>query len=371
MNLRYNILHMFEVFLYCFDLDEVLFSGEYYRQLFLKEKAKEAYLKETLGVIVDKLDTVLKNQSTEAVYTGTFGQKELSSPNWDEWIKFCEIVGNFEPNQNQYILITDALPFEELECFSILRGVSWRMVLDFDPMSEEKGFYREFTSMEGQSNLVSMITPAELKKSTMSSMLRQIDPQKIQWLFANGRQSDAEGSALSFPEWEATSVKQITRLFSCCSDPDKFDKQKPIVCLILPFRHVTLPYLQVTLSRLVENFDEFRLRLISFKHNLGHLIARHFEVRHFDLNSKIIRLGLSDMLRASTAQEYRMPSSQAGVLAKLTQNEFLYLNEHLEILNQGCESLPEFSGDPTEAENFFEEHRKSFISGNQISLVSL
>ena len=371
MNLRYNIPHMFEVFLYCFDLDEVLFSGEYYRQLFLKEKAKEAYLKETLGVIVDKLDTVLKNQSTEAVYKGSFGQKELGSPNWDEWIKFCETVGNFEPNQNQYILVTDALPCEELECFSILRGVSWRMVLDFDPMSEEKGFYREFTSMEGQSNLVSMITPAELKKSTMSSMLRQIDPQKIQWLFANGRQSDAEGSALSFPEWEATSVKQITRLFSCCSDPDKFDKQKPIVCLILPFRQVTLPYLQVTLSRLVENFDEFRLRLVSFKHNLGHLISKHFEVRHFDLNSKIVRQGLSDMLRASTAQEYRMPSSQAGVLAKLTQNEFLYLNEHLEILNQGCESLPEFSGDPTEAENFFEEHRKSFISGNQISLVSL
>ena len=45
--------------------------------------------------------------------------------------------------------------------------------------------------------------------------------------------------------------------------------------------------------------------------------------------------------------------------------------EHLEILYQGCESLPEFSDDPAEAEIFFEEHRKSFMSGNQISLVSL
>ena len=238
------------------------------------------------------------------------------------------------------------------------------MVLDFDPLSEEKGFYREFTSNEGQSNLVSMITPAELKKSTMGNVLRQIDPQKIQWLFINGRQSDTEGSAQSLPDWEATSVKHITRLFSCCSDPDKFDKQKPVVCLILPFRQMSLPYLEVTLSRLIENFDEFRLRFVSFKHKLCHLISRKFEVRHFDLNPKIVRLGLSEMLSASTTHEYRMPSSQAGVPAKLSQNEFLYLNEHLQILYHGCEDLPEFSNDPTEPENFFEEHRKSIISGN-------
>ena len=320
------------------------------------------------------MDTVIANQPTEAapgVLSDAVSPKELSGPNWDEWIKFCDIVGNFESHLNQYILVTDALPNEELECFSVLRAVSWKMVLDFDPMSEEKGFYCEFTSKEGQRNLVNMLTPAELRKSTMSSLLRQIDPQKIQWLFINGRQSDAEGSSQSFPDWEATSVKHVTRLFSCCSDPDKFDKQKPIVCLILPFRDVILPYLNVTLNRLIENFDEFRVRFVSFKHEFSHLIPRKFEVRHLDLSPKLVRLGLSDLLSVSATQEYRLPSSHAGIPAKLSQNEFLYLSEHLEILYQGCESLPEFSNDPAEAEIFFEEHRKSFMSGNQISLVSL
>lgn len=329
---------------------------------------------EKLEVIERKLDTVIANHPTEAapgVLSEAVSLNELSGPNWDEWIKFCDIVGNFESHLNQYILVTDALPYEELECFSVLRAVSWKMVLDFDPMSEEKGFYCEFTSKEGQSNLVNMLTPAELRKSTMSSLVRQIDPQKIQWLFINGRQSDAEGSSQSFPDWEATSVKHITRLFSCCSDPDKFDKQKPIVCLILPFRQVTLPYLKVTLNRLKENFDEFRVRFVSFKHELSTLISRKFDVRHFDFSPKIVRLGLSELLSVSATQEYRLPSSHAGITAKLSQNEFLYLNEHLQILYQGCESLPEFSDDPAEADNFFEEHRKSFISGNQISLVSL
>ncbi len=359
----------------CASLDEVLYSGEYYKQLFLSERDTNVCSSERkrLEEMGGKLDIIIANQQpdTAAKAPTCINSKDLGAPNWDEWLKFCYMVGEFESHQYQYILVTDSLPSEDLECFSILRGVSWRMVLDFDPMSEEKGFYREFTSKEGQSNLISMITPAELRKSSMGSLLRQIDPQKTQWLFVNGRYSDTEGSAQSFPDWEATSVKHISRLFGCCSDPDKFDKQKPIVCLILPFRQKSLPYLEVTLSRLNENFDEFKLQLVSFKHKLSHLISRKFQVRHFDLSPQLVGLGLSGMLSASATQEYRMPSSHAGVSAKLSQNEFLYLKEHLQILYDGCEDLPEFSNDPAEAENFFEEHRKSFISGNHISLVSL
>lgn len=355
-------------------LDEVLYSGEYYKQLFLTERSRhvccsgERKLEEMDG----KLDIIIANQLPDTVVKAPpISPKDLSGPNWDEWLKFCDMVGDFESHQNQYILVTDSLPPEELECFSVLRGVSWKMILDFDPMSEEKGFYREFTSKEGQSNLVSMITPAELRKSSMGSLLRQIDPQKVQWLFVNGRHSDTEGSAQSLPDWEATSVKHISRLFGCCSDPDKFDKQKPVVCVILPFRKKSLPYLEVTLSRLIENFDEFKLRFVSFKHKHYHLISRKFEVRHFDLSPKLVSLGLSEMLTASATPEYRMPSSQAGVSAKLSENEFLYLKEHLQILYDGCEDLPEYSNDPAELADFFQEHRKSFISGNQISLVSL
>lgn len=206
-------------------LDEVLYSGEYYRQLFLSERAKHVCCSEKkLEEMDGKLDILIANQLPDTVVKAPISPKDLSGPNWDEWLKFCDMVGDFESHQNHYILVTDSLPPEDLECFSILRGVSWKMILDFDPMSEEKGFYREFTSKEGQSNLVSMITPAELRKSSMGSLLRQIDPQKTQWLFVNGRYSDTEGSAQSFPDWEATSVKHISRLFGCCSDPDKFDK---------------------------------------------------------------------------------------------------------------------------------------------------
>lgn len=360
------------VLIYCFNwyvlLDEVIYSGEYYKQLFLTEQAKERKLLEAMD---DKLDIIIANQLSDTAPKAPVSPKDLGGPNWDEWLKFCDMVGDFESHQNQYILVTDSLPSEDLECFSILRGVSWKMILDLDPMSEEKGFYREFTSKEGQSNLVSMITPAELRKSSMGSLLRQIDPQKTQWLFVNGRHSDTEGSVQSFPDWEATSVKHISRLFGCCSDPDKFDKQKPVVCVILPFRQKSLPYLEVTLSRLIENFDEFKLQFVSFKHKHSHLISRRFDVRNFDLSPQLVSLGLSEMFSASATQEYRMPSSHAGISAKLSQNDFLYLKEHLQILYDGCEDLPEFSNDSAEAQNFFEEHRKSFISGNQISLVSL
>ena len=267
----------------------------------------------TLESINSKVDAILANKSPEASFSAPSSPKSLSGPNWDEWIRFRDAVGEFETQQNQYILVTDALPPDELELFSILKGVSWKMVLDFDPMSEEKGLYREFTSKKGQTSLVSMITPAELRKSSMASLLRQIDPQKIQWLFVNGRHSDSEGSAQSFPDWEATSVKYISQLFDCCSDPDKLDKQKPVVCLILPFTETSHPYLEVTLSRLIENFDGYRLTFVSLKHKHRHLISKKFEIQHFHLTPKLLSMGLSEILSASTAKGYRMPSSQADI----------------------------------------------------------
>ena len=351
--------------------DEELSSAEYYKQMFLTDRTKEPSFWKKLESIDSKLDTVLANQCPEAGFTAPSIPKSLSGPNWDEWIQFFSAVGEFDSQQNQYILVADALLPDELEFFSILRGVSWKMVLDFDPMSEEKGLYHEFTSKEGQTNLITMVTPAELKKYTLNSLLRQIDPQKIQWLFVNGRNSDSEGSAQSFHDWETTSVKHITWLFGGCSDPDKFDKQKPVVCLILPFKQTSHPYMEVTLSRLVENFNEYRLKFVSFKHERCHLISGKFDVQHFDLSPKLLNMGLSEIFDASTAKKYRMPSSQAGIFVKLDQNEFLYLKEHLQLLYDGCEDLPESVNDAAGESSFFEQHRKSFLSGNQISFLSL
>ena len=295
---------------------------------------------------------------------------------WDEWLRFCDAVGDFDTRKNQYILVTDALSPENQGRFSILRRVAWKMVLDFDPMSEEKGFYHSFTSQEGQGSLISMITPAEVKGSTMVGLARQIDPNKIQWVFVNGRSSDTAGKLPTFFDWEATSVKEISRFFGCCCDPDKFDKQKAVVCLILPLRQESSPFLEVTLSRLFENFgDQFNLKTVSFKQQKPLCVFGKVKVRTIDLSPELVHLGLKGMLSSSSFQRYRMPTSQAKVPVDLSEKEYLYLREHLKILYDGCEELPEVSSDPSEEDaqlkNYLNEHRRLFMSGHEISFASL
>ena len=360
-------------------LDADLQVGGHYKQLFLTENAKLVPFKTELESIKSQLGNltdIMTNKSLDSTNKAPVSPKDLSGSNWDEWLRFCDAVGEFDTRKNQYILVTDALSSENQECFSILRRVAWKMVLDFDPMSEEKGFYHSFTSQQGQGSLISMITPAEVKRSTMVGLARQIDPNKIQWLFVKGRSSDTAGKLPTFSDWEANSVKEISRFFGCCCDPDKFDKQKPVVCLILPLRQESSPYLEVTLSRLFENFDgQFNLKTVSFKQEKSPSAFRKIKLSTVDLSPELVQLGLKEMLSSSSSQRYRMPTSQAKVPVDLTEKEYLYLREHLEILYEGCEELPEVSNDPSEGElrlqNVFEEHRKLFISGNQISFVSL
>ena len=345
-------------------------------ELFLAEQAKFVPLKKELDALASKMDTVIANQSGNSTDKTPVSPKDLSGRKWDEWLKFCDAVGDFDTRKNQYILVTDALSPKNLDYFSILRSVSWKMVLDFDPMSEEKGFYHSFTSQEGQGSLVSMITPAEVKGSTIVSLARQIDPNKTQWLFVKGRSSDTDGKIQGFPEWESSSVKEISRFFGCCCDPDKFDRQKPVVCLVLPFCLESVPYLEVTLSRLFENFDDqFNLQTVSFKQEKRLSAFDKVKMRIVELNPSLAHLGLKEMLCSSSKERYRMPTSQAKVYVDLKEKEHLYLNEHLEILYEGCEGLPEVLDDPLDEElqvqNFLEEHRKLFMSGNEISFASL
>lgn len=325
--------------------DADLQVGGYYKQLFLAEKAKLVPFRTELESIKSQLGNLtdmIANKSLDSTSKAPVSPKDLSGSNWDEWLRFCDAVGDFDTRKNQYILVTDALSPENQECFSILRRVAWKMVLDFDPMSEENGFYHSFTSQEGQGSLVSMITPAEIKGSTIVGLARQIDPNKIQWLFVNGRSSDTAGKFPTFSDWEASSLKEISRFFVCCSDPDKFDKQKAVVCLILPLRQESSPFLEVTLGRLFENFDgQFNLRTVSFKQEKSLSVFRKLKLRTVDLSPELVQLGLKELLCSSSTQRYRMPTSQANVPVDLKEKEYLYLREYLEILYEGCEELPE------------------------------
>lgn len=354
--------------------DKDLVAAEHYKELFIAERDKHGYCEKKLDSIERKLDTVIAIQSG----CGTSNIPDdltMRSPKWDEWLRFRHGVGDFDTQKNQYILVADTVPNAEIGCYSSLRSVAWKMVLDFDPKSEEKGFYREFTTEEGKmSNLVSLFTPAELNQSTMKSLLRKIDSKKIQWLFVNGRAGD-DGSCKAFSEWEASSVKNISSLFRCCSDPDTFDEQKPVVCLILPFSDHSRPFMKVTLSRLIENFDKHNLSFVSVGNINWSSMSKKLSVQVFDLCPTILDLGLKEILGTSTDQKLRMPTSHAGVPASLGAREYLYIKEYLEILYMGCENLPEDTSNPSESqsqqENYLKEQRKSFLSGNEISFASL
>lgn len=356
--------------------DEVLTAGGYYKDLFLTEQAKINHVEKKLDELASKLETVLADQSGHSTDKSPTSPKDLSDRKWDDWLKFCDAVSDFDTRKNQYILVTDALSPENLDYFSILRRISWKMVVDFDTMSEEKGFYHSFTSQEGQGSLVSMITPAEMKGSTIVSLARQIDPSKTQWLFVKGRSSDTDGNIQSFEGWESSSVKEISRFFGCCCDPDKFDRQKPVVCVVLPFCQESVPYMEVTLSRLFENFgDQFRLQTVSFKQEKRLSAFSKVKVRTVELCPRLFHLGLKEMLTSSSESRYRMPTSQAKVYVDLTEKELLYLNEHLDILFEGCEGLPEVSDNSQDEEQqirkFLDEHRQLFMSGHEISFASL
>ena len=67
-----------------------------------------------------------------------------------------------------------------------------------------------------------------------------------------------------------------------------------------------------------------------------------------------------------------MPTSQANLYFYLSEKEYLYLREHLQILYDRCEELPTADHcTDDELQQFLDEHRKLFISGNQISFPIL
>ena len=143
----------------------------------MAENERSRFVENKIDKLESKIDTVIEiaSQLRDGTSKEPLSPKDLSGQKWDDWLSFCDAVGEFDTRKNQYILITDALTEEDLDCFSALRSIPWKMVLDFDTFSEEKGMYRKFTSLEGQGNLISLITPGELKRFTMASLPRSID----------------------------------------------------------------------------------------------------------------------------------------------------------------------------------------------------
>ncbi|KAK3713159.1 hypothetical protein QZH41_010061 [Actinostola sp. cb2023] len=361
--------------------DDILQGAKFYRDMFLQEMAAKNAVHSKIQDIDVKMDKVIKLLSSETSATCE-NQPRLQDfgPKFYEWRRFCDNVNHFDHHKNNYILITDAMSPENLEHFSVLRSVPWKIVLDFDPSSEEHGMYNDFVTKDGKNSLIDMTTPEELRRQHASTvnLARHIDPRKTHWLFVNGREKDnlANGGVQTLHDWKSSSLKHISRFLSCSSDPEKLDKHKPVICVILPFLKETLPFLEVTLERLFENFDEFRLHLVGVKHeNIHNLQSRFdgFDIRVTDLSPDLLSLGLKGLLQVSSGKEYRLPMFQAELSAKLTPHQYLFLQEYLDVLYDGCEDLPKVDDldDEEKLNTILKEHRESFLSGNWISFVSL
>ena len=362
-------------------LDELARAADYYRDRVMEDKEKHDYL-------VKQLKTLLETKTTHGAksHATTVPDVQAAGCQWYDWLQFVKEVDTFDALKTQYILVTDSVPVQELECYSMLKKVAWKLVLDLDPLSEEEGFYHEFTSKEGQSCLVSMFTPLELNQSacTIKSLMRKINPNKIQWFFVNGRSGDIGDGCkdLSVSGLDASSLKGINNFLACCSEPDIFDKMKKVTVLILPFNDKRAAHLQDTLvkvfSRLTEQFSQFsQLKFVSINNNLNWLrsIDDELEIEEFHMSPQILRWGFMELLDASAHRKLCMPTSHAGAPAILDSNQYLFIKEHLEVLYRGCEDLPSNTGSTYEEgkqqEIFLEQLRKSFLSGNLITFPSL
>lgn len=276
--------------------------------------------------IGDKVEKVfsLISQSNSASEDSPL--QDVNDQKWDEWIRFRDSVKRFDHQKNNYILITDAMYPENLKHLSVLRNVPWKVVLDFNPASEEKGMYHNFVKKGGKNCLIDMITPDEIqsKHASTINLARHIDPRKTQWLFVREREKDncANGGVRSFEEWKSQSVKHLYRFLSCCSDPEKIDSHKPVICVVLPFREETRPFLKATLKKLMENFNEFSLRFVGIKHqHIGDFQVR-FDMHLTDLSPDLLNKGLRGLLQCSSGKEYSLPTCQAQMPAKLKENTF-------------------------------------------------
>ena len=359
-----------------FFADEDVLAAEFYKDLFMAEK-------ENNNSFCRKLETViLKSQTADGIGCSPpavteIGQFQIESQ-WDEWQQFRAEVDGFDTRKNQYILIADSVPQEFLPDYSLLKRVSWEMVLDFDPLSEKEGLYNDFTSKEGQSRLVSMFTPLELNPSSCSIMtlMRKIDTNKTQWLFVNGRSDDIEEGCKEYSGLNATSLKGIQNFLTCCSDSERCDLLKPVKVLLLPFEEKNLTSLQDILTRLTEHLNHMDMTFVAINNNNWlRTISDKFDFEEFNISPQILRFGLTELLDASNEPKLRMPSSHAGAPAILSPKEYLYIKEHLEVLYLGCEDLPRDKGNSyntkKQREVFLAQQRKSFLSGNTITFASL
>ena len=339
--------------------------------------------------ILPKLDTILglikeglsRKVPQEEIYDRV--KSRVPEAEWDEWIKINGILGNFNPKNNQYMLIIDRFHESEKDLAKILEGIHWKLILDLDPDSENTGVFGGIKPRETQGGLIETKTPGRIFYNRDELL---VDSNKMQWVFANGRNMCSEAMEenpmiakhgelsdtpkSTFYEWKCHFKMPIIQLIRVMSE--KLDPMKPVICVILGIR----PGLSSEIATLL--LEEIQ-GIFLFNHFTMRFIAVDSEVKTADLdqsNFTTSNLSFVSFMTCIASQigiygkeDFLVPGKYSGSFVSLKEY-FYFLSECLEILYKGCEDIPQHTN-KEDKKSFEKERLKNFLSGNPISFPSL
>ena len=331
------------------------------------------------------IEQLLKDIKDPEVPQGEIYERAKSQiVEWDEWIKDSRILRNFDSRNNQYMLIVDR--FDELDegLAVILEGVPWKLVIDLDPDSDNTGIFTRIDPKQAQGGLIETITPSKINENHAENLM---DPCKMPWIFANGRNmgastADERNSGTNehhdykdkpkdnIREWKSHFKAPIVEAIRTISD--KLDPMKPNFCIALSIKSgVPSKIATILLEEIQERFDfkDFSMRYmaVASELNMDDLDQSNFTTSNLSLFS--FMCGIATEVGIYGREDFKVPGKLAGSFVSLKE-QYNYLSEHLEILYKGCENIPQCNNEE-ETKSFKLKHLKSFISGSPISFPSL
>ena len=299
-------------------------------------------------------------------------------PDYHEWVNVKRKLRNLDIENNQYILIVDR--FEELstENMKIIADVPWKLVIDLDPNSDIDGFLTNFDHEKSRGGSIVYFTPSKVKEN-VANVDNMIDPRRMQWLFANGRnrkrrdendkQNDNDDRQKdTLHEWKMAFQGPANKIIRICCQ--KLDRMKQTFVIVFGIRvGISMEISRELVEEINREFDlaGYSINFLSFtpELDLGNCLNATFT----NLSPQLFLAGLTSLL-GIPEEKYKLPSSQKDLPVYLTQMQFNFLRECLELLYIGCQEIPEDLADD-EKEAFKKEHLKKFLCGNEISFPSL
>ena len=298
-------------------------------------------------------------------------------PQWDVWKTIQNECRSFDANLIQLILVGGSVPDASLGHVALFRQIVWKAVINVDPDSENRGFYKAFNVAGGKQQLFEMWIPERIRDLKNADLAGQIDWKKIPWLFANGRLTDTKPNLpKEFKAWRASWLNPIGRFLEALIE--QLDKQKPVATVIMPFKGADALMIKTLVQRLDEGLSANKF---TAKHVLINTEEADMPIVEDDLSidltvcripSNLLCLGLVTCLGCAQSRSYLLPSAVKDAKVSLKEQEYLYLRECLHPLYEQCE-LENVDEDLSEEEmdEVLRHHQEAFLSGQQISLLSL